>query len=65
MAEKHLPVRIEEALLKKYHYVCKYDGRSANSDLRVYIRQRVEDFEREHGIIELPEDSKSKREGRT
>lgn len=49
--KKHLSLRIDSELLEKFHYVCKYNGRSANSQLNIYIRKSVEHFEKEHGKI--------------
>lgn len=49
--KKHLSLRIDSELLEKFHYVCKYNGRSANSQLNIYIRKSVEHFENEHGEI--------------
>ena len=51
--KKHLSLRIDSELLEKFHYVCKYNGRSANSQLNIYIRKSVERFEDEHGKINL------------
>lgn len=46
-------VRIEDDLLKKLHYVAKYEDRSANKEILHLIRKRVEEFEAQHGKIEL------------
>ncbi len=52
---KHLSLRIDSEMLKKFRYVCKYDARSANSQLLVYIRKSIAEFEKEHGEIEIEE----------
>jgi len=49
--EKSLSVRIDEDLLRKFRYVAKEDGRSANKELLWLIRQNIEEFEAEHGPI--------------
>lgn len=51
--EKHLSLRIEEALLRKFDYVARYDDRSMNWLLLKLVRQCVEDFETQHGPIVL------------
>ena len=53
MATKSLSFRIDETLLHKLHVVADYEGRSANGQLNVLVRQCVEDFEGKHGKIEL------------
>jgi len=49
---KHLSLRIDEEMLRKFRYVCKYEGRSANRQLLIYIRDAIGAFEKEHGPIE-------------
>lgn len=53
MATKHLSVRIDEELLHKLHIVADYDGRSANSQILILIRDCIEDYEKKHGKIQL------------
>ena len=53
MAIKNLSVRIDEELLHKIHVVADYEGRSANSQILILIRRCVEQYEKEHGTIEL------------
>ena len=48
---KHLSLRIDDELLKKLHYVSKYDGRSANSQILHLIKRHIAEFEKEHGKI--------------
>ena len=38
-------------MLDKLHVVADYEGRSANSQILILIRQCVEEFEKEHGEI--------------
>ena len=54
---KHLSVRIENSLLKKFRYACKYEDRSANGRILNFIRNFVNEFEKEHGKIELKDDN--------
>lgn len=53
MAIKSLSIRIEENMLHKLHVVADYEGRSANSQINILIRKCIEEFEKEHGKIEL------------
>ena len=50
--QKHLSLRIDEEMLRKFRYVCEYEGRSANRQLLIYIRTAIAEFEKEHGQIE-------------
>ncbi len=50
---KSLSIRIDENLLHKLHVVSAYEGRSANSQILILIRDAVEAYERRHGRIEL------------
>ena len=53
MAQKSLSIRIDEEMLHKLHVVADYDGRSANSQILILIRDMIDTFEKEHGKIEL------------
>lgn len=50
---KSLSIRIDEDVLNKIHIVADYEGRSANSQILILIRDCIEKFEQEHGKIEL------------
>lgn len=52
MAIKSLSIRIDDKLLDKLHVVADYEGRSANSQILILIRDCVNRFESEHGDIE-------------
>ena len=47
--QKHISIRIDEDILKKFHYISRYNGRSASGQIMY--------FEKEQGEIEL-EDTK-------
>ena len=49
MAIKSLSIRIDEEMLNKLHIVAEYEGRSANSQILILIRDCIEKFEKEHG----------------
>lgn len=53
--QKHISIRIEEDTLKKFHYVSKYNGRSASGQIMYLINQCIRDFEKEQGKIKLEE----------
>ena len=50
---KSLSIRIDEELLHKLHIVADYEGRSANSQILILIRDAVEAYEARHGTIQL------------
>ncbi|MBQ2945929.1 MAG: Arc family DNA-binding protein [Clostridia bacterium] len=51
MATKSLSIRIEEEMLDKLHVIADYEGRSANSQILVLIRDLIEAYEARHGEI--------------
>ncbi len=53
MATKSLSIRIDEKMLDKLHVIADYEGRSANSQIIVLIRDCIESYEGKHGKIEL------------
>lgn len=52
MATKSLSIRIDEEMLNKLHIVADYEGRSANSQILILIRDCIEAYEKAHGKIE-------------
>lgn len=52
MAIKSLSIRIDEKMLNKLHVVSDYEGRSANSQILILIRDCIEQYEEKHGVIE-------------
>jgi hypothetical protein len=53
MPIKSLSIRIDEEMLHKLHVVADYEGRSANSQILILIRDAVEAYEAKHGEIQL------------
>ena len=53
MAVKSLSIRIDEELLHKLHVAADYEGRSANSQILILIRDAVAAYEEKNGKIEL------------
>ena len=53
MAIKNISVRIDDHMLDKLHYVAGYEGRSANSQILILIRDCIEAYEEKHGEIKI------------
>ena len=51
--KKHFGLRIEADLLRKFRYVCDYEGRSANSQILYLIRQCIAEFEKKNEKIKM------------
>lgn len=52
---KHISIRIDEDVLQKFHYVSKYEDRSASGQIMFLINNCIREFEEKHGKIELPD----------
>lgn len=50
---KSLSIRIDEEMLNKLHVIADYEGRSANSQILILIRDSIEGYEAKHGKIEI------------
>lgn len=48
-------LRISQDLLDKIRYIADFEGRSANKEIERLIKIHIEDFERLHGQIVLPD----------
>ena len=46
-------LRVDAQLLKKFKYIAESNARSANRELEIMMRRRVEKFEVANGKIEL------------
>ena len=53
MTMKSLSIRIDEKMLHKLHVVSDYEGRSANSQINILIRDCIERYEEKHGEIDF------------
>ncbi len=53
MAIKSLSIRIDNEMLDKLHVVADYEGRSANSQILILIRDCIEKYEEKHGEIKI------------
>lgn len=54
---KHLSLRINVDLLRQFEYTARYEDRSMNSLLLTMIRKHIAQFEKEHGPIQLSDES--------
>ncbi len=46
-------LRVDAQLLKKFKYIAESNARSANRELEIMMRRRVEKFEEANGKIEF------------
>ena len=46
-------LRVEQELLDKLGYIAEYEGRTKNKELERMVKERIRNFEAEHGKIEL------------
>ena len=46
-------LRVDQDLLDKLGYIAEYEGRTKNRELEQILKHRIEQFEKEHGKIEL------------
>ena len=53
MAIRSLSIRIEDKILDKLHVVADYEGRSANSQILILIRNSMEAYEEKNGKIQI------------
>lgn len=53
---KSISIRIDSEMLNKLHVVSDYEGRSANSQILILIRDCIEKHEDKHGRIEFDKD---------
>ncbi len=51
--QKHISIRIDADILEKFHYVAKYDDRSASGQIMFLINNCIRNFEEKHGQIQI------------
>ena len=56
--QKHISIRIDADVLQKFHYVSKYEDRSASGQIMFLINRCIRDFEDQHGKIDLTDQEK-------
>lgn len=59
MAIRNLSIRIDDKMLDKLHVVADYEGRSANSQVLILIRDSIADYEAKNGEIYMRADQKT------
>lgn len=53
MKKSKFTIRVEDDILKKFHYVAEYNARSANREVEFLMRKRIIEFEKIHGRITI------------
>ena len=53
MSIKNLSIRIDDKMLDKLHVLADYEGRSANGEVLILIRDAIAAFETQHGEIKI------------
>ena len=53
---KHIGLWVDQETHYKFRYVAKSEGRSGNGEILYLIRREIENFEKEHGKIEIIEE---------
>lgn len=53
MVKRSLSIRIDDIMLDKIHVIADYEGRSANSQILILIRDCIEAYEARHGEINI------------
>lgn len=48
-------IRIPTETLNKLKYIAEYNGRSANKEIEQLILRHIENWEDEHGDIQIPQ----------
>lgn len=51
MSIRNISIRIDNDTLNKLHIIADYEGRSANSQILILIRDCIENYEERHGEI--------------
>lgn len=54
--EKHVSLRVDADLLRRFSYVAKYHDRSMNGMVLSLMRRSVAQYEEKYGKIEFPEE---------
>lgn len=59
MAIRNLTIRIDSEMLDKLHIISNYEGRSANSQVLILIRDLINEYEQKHNDIFLNKKNKT------
>lgn len=52
------PLRIDKTTMEKFKVIAKNNGRSVNKEIEFVLKNVVNDYEQQHGIILIPDLSK-------
>ena len=55
---KHLSIHFDAETHDKFFYIAEYEGRSGSAQVLYLLRKCIAEFEREHGPIELEQETK-------
>ena len=50
-------IRINEVVYAKVKVIALLENRNTNSQIEYFLKQGVENYEREHGPVQVPEES--------
>lgn len=50
---KHISIRIDDETHYKLHFISKYEGRSANGQIKYLLNKCIKEFEDKNGKIEF------------
>ena len=50
---KHIRIRIDEETHYKLHFISKYEGRSANGQIKYLLHKCIKEFEDKNGKIDF------------
>lgn len=50
---KHISIRIDDEVLQKFHFVAKYEDRSASGQIMYLINNCIREFEEKYGRVDL------------
>lgn len=43
--------RVNDEIIKKFHYIAGYHARSANGEMEILVKKHIAEFEKKHGKI--------------
>ena len=49
----HYTLRVDRLLFQKFRYIAGSEGRSANRKIVQYMKRAVQEYEKQHGFIEV------------
>ena len=49
------PLRIDKTIMNKFKVIAKNNGRSVNKEIEYILKGVVDDYEKQHGVISIPD----------